>query len=99
MVMTSVLTVSDRRVPTEARVPGGTGHLLPIPVDHQAAESKSALCPGLPAHAASHGPIALEGLVALADREPFGIDRACIGEMTPGRRPVISWAACRDAFA
>jgi hypothetical protein len=84
-VMTSVLTVSDRRVPTEARVPGGTGHLLPIPVDHQAAEGKSALCPGLPVHAASHGPTALEGLVALADREPFGIDRACIDEMTPGQ--------------
>jgi hypothetical protein len=46
-----VLTVIDRRVPTEARVPGGTGHLLPIPVDHKAAEGKSALCPGLPAHA------------------------------------------------
>jgi hypothetical protein len=60
---------------------GGTGHLPLIPVDYEVAEVKGAFRVGLPAYAASHCPTEIKGIVALADREQFGIDIACIDDM------------------
>ena len=50
-----VVAMINRRGPAEARVPGGAGHPLPLPVDHKVTEVKGAFRVGLPAYTASYG--------------------------------------------
>jgi hypothetical protein len=87
------IVVINRRGPAEARVSCGASHLLPLPVDPKAAEVKGALRMSLPAHAASPRPTDVDGIVALADREPFGIDIVSINDMALRRRPIVSRVA------
>jgi hypothetical protein len=78
-----VIADSNRRGPAAARVSCGAGHLRPISVEHHAAEVTGAFHMGWPAPAASHGTAEVDGRVALADREPCGIDPPRIDDRAP----------------